>query len=40
VAVFGLAMTAAVERALERELARIGREAPERGSSRRRRRRR
>ena len=40
VAVFGLAMTAAVERALERELARIGREPPERGSSRRRRRKR
>jgi DNA-binding transcriptional MerR regulator len=37
-AVFGLAMTAAVERALERELARIGRErAPERRPSRRRR---
>lgn len=38
VAVFGLAMTAAVERALERELARIGREpAHGRRSSRRRR---
>jgi DNA-binding transcriptional MerR regulator len=37
-AVFGLAMTAAVERALERELARIGRERePDRRSSRRRR---
>ena len=37
-AVFGLAMTAAVEQALERELSRIGREpAPGRRSSRRRR---
>ena len=37
-AVFGIAMTAAVERALERELARIGREhPPERRPSRRRR---
>ncbi len=37
IAIFGVVMTAAVERALERELSRIGREAPGRRPSRRRR---